>query len=95
MYARIVRVALLPETAAEAIDYFRNTVTPALQQHPGYSYSRCLYSPSDHQCLMVSVWESEEARVGAETSGLLTDVLNHLKEYVDGKPNVEYYQIAA
>ncbi|MFD2573083.1 antibiotic biosynthesis monooxygenase family protein [Spirosoma soli] len=94
MFARVVRVSLSTDTAAEAINYFRDTVTPALQQHPGFAYSRCLYAPSDHHCLMVSAWESEEARTGAETSGLLNDVLKHLRSYFDGKPTVEYYEIA-
>lgn len=93
-YARIVKVSLTPELVSEAINYFRDTVTPALKEHAGFVYSRMLVEPSDNHCLMVSVWETEEARTGAETSGLLADVLKHLRDYFAGKPVVNYYEVS-
>ncbi|AKD54841.1 antibiotic biosynthesis monooxygenase family protein [Spirosoma radiotolerans] len=94
MYARIVRASLTAETAENAVIYFQNTVLPALQQHAGFAFGHCFYSPADHHALMVSVWESQEARLSAETSGLLHQAVSHLGPYFDGKPTVDYYQVA-
>ncbi|GAB3739062.1 antibiotic biosynthesis monooxygenase family protein [Spirosoma lituiforme] len=94
MYARIVRASLTAETAQEAVMYFQNTVLPALKQHAGFVSGYCFYAPTDHHMLMVSVWESEEARLSAETSGLLHEAVSHLSDYFEGKPTVDYYQVA-
>jgi len=94
MYARIVRASLTAETAQEAVTYFQDTVLPALQQHAGFVLGYCFYAPADHHALMVSVWESEEARLSAETSGLLGQAVSHLSEYFESKPTVDYYQVA-
>ena len=93
MYARIVRASLTAQTAQEAVSYFQDTVLPALQQHAGFAFGYCFYAPADHHALMVSVWESEEARLSAETSGLLGQAVRHLSEYFAGKPMVDYYQV--
>jgi hypothetical protein len=95
MYARIVRASLTAETAQEAVSYFQDTVLPALRQHAGFAFGYCFYAPADHHVLMVSVWESEQARLSAETSGLLGQAVSHLGGYFDGKPTVDYYQVAA
>ena len=94
MYARIVRASLTAETAEEAVTYFQDTILPALKQHDGFASGYCFYAPADHHALMVSVWESEEARLSAETSGLLGQAVRHLSEYFEGKPTVDYYQVA-
>lgn len=94
MFARIVRVLLTAETADEAVNYFEDTVLPALKQHAGFAFGHCFYAPADHHCLMMSVWETEEARIGAETSGLLNQAVSHLSDFFDGKPTVEHYQVA-
>jgi len=95
MYARIVRASLTAETAQEAVTYFQDTVLPALKQHAGFAFGYCFYAPADHHALMVSVWASEQARLSAETSGLLGQAVSHLGGYFDGKPTVDYYQVTA
>ncbi len=95
MYARIVRASLTAETAQEAVSYFQDTVLPALQQHAGFVSGYCFHAPADHHALMVSIWESEQARLSAETSGLLGQAVSHLSSYFNGKPTVDYYQVTA
>ncbi|MBO0949818.1 antibiotic biosynthesis monooxygenase family protein [Fibrella forsythiae] len=93
MYARIVQVALQPDAIAEATDYFRESVGPALKDHAGFLSSRFLVDDEKNRCLMVTLWETAEARTEAETNGFLQDVLQHMKKHFAGPPTVDYYQV--
>ncbi|MEZ0610885.1 antibiotic biosynthesis monooxygenase [Fibrella sp. WM1] len=94
MYARIVQVPLKPEAAEKATAYFRDTVGPALKQQTGFMNSRFLVNSDTNRCLMVTIWESPEARLAAETSGFLQNVLQHMKPFFAGLPTVDYYEVA-
>lgn len=94
MYARIVQVALLPDTSTQATAYFRDSVGPALKQHKGFKNSRFLVDSANNRCLMVTLWDSVENRTAAETNGFLQDVLKNMKPYFAGQPTVDYYDVA-
>ena len=93
MYARIVQAPLQPGAIAEATAYFRETVGPALKAHAGFLNSRFLVDDEKNRCLMVTLWESAEARTEAETNGFLQSVLQHMKHYFTGPPTVDYYHV--
>ncbi|QHT65715.1 hypothetical protein GXP67_03055 [Rhodocytophaga rosea] len=93
MYARVIQVNLKPETISLATDYFRQSVGPALKQQAGFKNSRFLTNSSTNQCLMVTLWESEAARKGAETNGFLQDVLKKMGDYFASKPTIDYYTV--
>ncbi|WP_460976633.1 hypothetical protein [Spirosoma knui] len=42
---------------------------------------------------MVTLWESEQHRQDAETSGFLQDVLKNMGQYFAGSPTVDYYEV--
>jgi heme-degrading monooxygenase HmoA len=94
MYARIVQVPLQPGSAAEATNYFRDTVGPALKAHNGFMNSRFLVNTDTNRCLMVTLWESPDARADAETNGFLQDVLQKMKSHFAGPPTIDYYDVA-
>ena len=94
MYARIVQATLQPGTAQEATAYFRDSVGPALKQHTGFMNSRLLINADTNRCLMVTLWESAEARSEAETNGFLQDVLRNMKPHFADQPTVDYYDVA-
>ena len=94
MYARIVQVPIQPGTATEASAFFRDSVGPALKQQAGFLNSRFLVNDETNQCLMVTLWESADARTGAETNGFLQDILQRMKPYFAGPPTVDYYEVA-
>lgn len=93
MYARVIQVLLLPDTAPAASEYFRQQVGPALKQQAGFLNSRFLTNPTTQQCLMVTLWESEATRQGAESNGFLQGILQQMGQYFAGKPTVDYYQV--
>ncbi|WP_240163502.1 antibiotic biosynthesis monooxygenase family protein [Spirosoma taeanense] len=74
MYARIIQVPLKPEHVTDAIDYFRDSVGPALKQQDGFKNSRFLTDSSTGKGLMVTLWETEQHRQAAESNGFLQDV---------------------
>ncbi|GAB3500036.1 hypothetical protein GCM10027341_24540 [Spirosoma knui] len=93
MFARVIQVSLKPDTINEATRYFRDSVGPALKQIDGFKNSRFLTNPSTNKCLMVTLWESEQHRQDAETSGFLQDVLKNMGQYFAGSPTVDYYEV--
>ncbi len=93
MYTRIVQVPLRADSAKAATDYYRDTVGPAFKKQKGFKNSRFLIDSLNNKCLFVTLWESEEARTGAETSGLLAEILTNMKEYFAGPPTVDYYEV--
>ncbi|GAB3323335.1 hypothetical protein GCM10027299_19480 [Larkinella ripae] len=93
MYARVIQVPLKPGATDEATAYFRDSVSPAFNQLDGFKNSRFLTNSETNKCLMVTLWESEEARQNAETNGFLQGVLQGMKEYFAGPPTIDYYEV--
>ena len=94
MFARIVQVPLKSESISDATDYFRESVGPALKELTGFKNSRFLVNSTTSKCLMVTLWESEESRTGAETNGFLQEVLLAMKPFFAGAPAIDYYEVA-
>ena len=94
MYIRIVQAPLKAEVITEATNYFREAVGPALKDHAGFIYSRFLVDSANDRCMMVTAWESADARTEAETNGFLQDVLTKMKPHFAGPPVVDYYEVA-
>jgi heme-degrading monooxygenase HmoA len=94
MYARIIQVSLKADANTEATDYFKNSVGPALKDQAGFLNSRFLVNSDTNKCLMVTLWESSEARTGAESNGFLQDVLKNMKQYFAEQPVIDYYDVA-
>ncbi|GAB4021153.1 antibiotic biosynthesis monooxygenase family protein [Spirosoma koreense] len=93
MYARTLRGALLAESHSDAINYFRQSIGPALRQQAGFLNGRLLSSSLTHHCLMVMVWESETDRRAAETDGFLQTLFQHMQQYFDGQPTSGHYEV--
>ncbi|AUD03985.1 antibiotic biosynthesis monooxygenase family protein [Spirosoma pollinicola] len=94
MYARVIQFPLKSESIPDAINYFRDSVGPALKELDGFKNSRMLTNPVDNKGLMVTIWESEAARQAAESSGFLQDILKHMSNYFAGAPTVDYYEVS-
>lgn len=93
MYARVIQFPLKSDRIAEAVDYFRDSVGPALKELDGFKNSRMLTNPSTNKGLMVTVWETEEHRQAAEASGFLQNILKEMSNYFAGAPTIDYYEV--
>jgi len=94
MFARVVQVLLLPDHIDDATNYFRDSVGIALKEMSGFKNSRFLINSSTNQCLMVTLWETVEARTGSETNGFLQSVMAAMKPYFASQPAIDYYEVA-
>ena len=94
MYARVIQFPLKAESITEAVNYFHDSVGPALKNLDGFKNSRMLTNPSTNRGLMVTIWDSEENRQAAESSGFLQDVLKRMSGYFAGQPTVDYYEVS-
>ena len=94
MYARIIQVPLVPGSIAEATAYFRDSVGPALKHQQGFANSRALFNDETNRCLLVTLWETAEARTESETNGFLGEVMQAMKTYFAEPPVIDYYEVA-
>ena len=94
MYARIIQVPLIPGSIAEATAYFHDSVGPALKQQKGFGNSRALFNAETNRCLLVTLWETAEARTQSETNGFLSGVMQAMRQYFAEPPVIDYYEVA-
>lgn len=93
MNARIIQVALKPDGIDPVVAYFRDSVGPALKQLDGFKNSRFLTNPTTNKGLMVTLWESEAHRQGAESNRFLQNVLKEMGSYFAGPSTIDYYEV--
>lgn len=84
MYARVIQVPLQPGRIEQAITHFRDSVGPALKQLDRFKNSRFLTNPDTNKGLMVTLWETEAHRQGAESNGFLQNVLKEMGTTLPG-----------
>jgi len=93
MYARVIHFSLQPDSMDQAVTYFRDSVGRSLKQLDGFKNSRFLSNPDTNKGLMVTIWESEAHRQGAESNGFLQNILKEMAKYFAGPPTIDYYEI--
>ena len=69
MHARVVTAQFQPGKADEAIQVYRETVLPQTRQQPGARQVIVLADRDTDRCVVVTLWDSEEALIASETSG--------------------------
>ena len=94
MYARMVQAPLQAGSSTEATNYFQESVGPALKKQSGFLNGRCMVDAATNECLMITFWESKEARQGAEEDGVLQNAIQGMKPWFAGQPVVSYYDVA-
>ena len=93
MYARVIQFPLKADSITDAVNYFQDTVGPALKELDGFKNGRMLTNSTTNRGLMVTIWASEAQRQAAESSGFLTGILKQMGSYFDGPPSVDYYEV--
>lgn len=69
MNARVVTAQFQPGKVEDAIQVFRESVLPFTRQQPGVRDLLVLADRDTDRCVVVALWESEEAMIASETSG--------------------------
>ena len=95
MYVRTLEGHLAPERADDAINYFRQSVAPALRRQPGFVSGRWLDEPTGGTCLLLVLWESAQDQQQADQNPLLQTLLGHLGVYFVDPPIRRSYELKA
>ena len=69
MHARVVTAQFQPGKADEAIQVFRDSVLEATASQPGSKQVIVLADRNMDRCVVISLWETEQAMIASETSG--------------------------
>ena len=93
MFARIINAPLQPGAATEATDYFRESIGTELKKQAGFLNSRFLVNESTNQCLMVTLWQTEEDRQKSADVGYLKTALEGIKPRLAGPPAITCYEV--
>jgi quinol monooxygenase YgiN len=90
-FARTVRFRIRDGKRDEFTRTFENEVLPMLRKQQGFQDELTLIHPE--RCLGISLWNDENSakRYGDST---YPKVLEKLKPFIEGTPNVETYQVA-
>jgi heme-degrading monooxygenase HmoA len=94
MYARLAQVRIQPERIAEAIEIYRTSVVPALEQQPGFAGALLLTQPETGRGISITLWESEEARTAGEVGGFYQEQLARFAGMFTETPVRDAYQVA-
>lgn len=94
MYARIFEGSLRTGLRYETIDYFRQSIAPALRQQAGFLDGRLLSSRSTSYCQVITVWESEADCGQADTDGFLQTLFGHLSQYFVDPVRSRVYEVS-
>lgn len=95
MYARLFEGSLRAGASGDATNYFRQSLVPALRQQPGFLNGRLLTDAATGHCLLITVWESEADRRGADANGVLQTLFGHWQQYFVQPPIWVDYDLAA
>ena len=68
-HARVITAQVQPGKIDEAIRVFRDSVLPVTGQQQGARQLLLLADRKANRCVVVGIWESEQAMAASETSG--------------------------
>lgn len=93
MYAHRVSVHLKPNSTAEFTQRLEKQVIPMLRKQNGFRDEITFVGPTGTEAFGVSLWDDKES-ADAYTRGPYADVTKVLANLVEGKPQVDTYQVS-
>jgi hypothetical protein len=94
MHARVITAPVRPGKLDEAIQVFRDSVLPAAGQQAEAKQVIVLADRDASQCLVVALWESEEALVASDRSGYFAQQLAKFIGLFSAPPRTDTYEVA-
>lgn len=94
MIARSVSFHLKPGRVADFTKLIDKDIVPMLRKQKGFQDEIALVTPNGTDAVAISVWDAKEnAETYARTG--YTNVLNTLKDVIDGTPQVHTYEVCS
>lgn len=94
MYARSLEGRLVAGCASDAINYFRQSIAPALRQQAGFLDGRLLSSRQSTYCQVILIWEFEEDCEQADADGFLQTLLGQFSQYFVDPVRSRVYEVS-
>ncbi len=94
MYARVVTVNIHPDRLDEAIQIFRDSISPASKQQKG---NKGGYLLTDHQtgkAISIAFWETEADMAAGETGDYLREQIAKVASTFTAAPVTEHYEVS-
>lgn len=76
----------------EAIELYKSSVLPAMEQQPGYE-GVCVLTTAEGKALVISFWDSEEAADRGVESGFYGEQVEKFVTVFRSPPGRESYQV--
>ena len=94
MYARVTQleVDLLRSDVDSALDLFKRSVVPSLEDQDGFEGVVALSTP-DGKGLVLTFWSTEDAADASSETGFYADVLSQFVTVFRAPPGRERYQV--
>ena len=93
MHARVITAQVRPGKVDEVIQVFRESVLPVTGQQVGARQVVVLADRQANRCMLVALWDSEEALTGSVKSGYLQEQLAKFGDLLVEPPRRESYEV--
>lgn len=95
MFARVVTVQIKPETMAEAIRIYEDSIVSAMKEQPGFQETTLLTKPDGSGTgVSISLWATEADMQTGEASGYLQAQFAKVGALFTAPPKNEHYEVS-
>ena len=92
MFARRVSMELKPNSGPELTERLEKEIIPLLRKQKGFQDEITFVAPRGTEAFGISLWDKAE-NAEAYNTGAYTEVMKILSKIVEGKPQVETYEV--
>jgi hypothetical protein len=93
MFARRVSMELKPNSVPEFTERLEKEIIPLLRKQKGFQDEITFVAPRGTEAFGISLWDKAES-AEAYNTGAYTEVMKILSKVVEGKPQVETYEVS-
>lgn len=94
MYSRVMTVHIQPDRLDEAIQVFRDSISPVAKQQKGNKGGYFLTDPKTGKAISIALWETEADMIAGETSDYLREQIAQVASAFTAAPVAEHYEVS-
>jgi len=94
MYARVVTVNIQPDKLDEAIQIFRDSISPAAKQQKGNKGGYLLTDPKTGKAISIAFWETEANMIAGDANDYLREQIAKVASTFAAAPVTEHYEVS-
>ncbi len=94
MYARVVTVHIQPDRLDEAIQIFRDSISPVAKQQKGNKGGYFITDRKTGKAISIAFWETEADMTAGETSDYVREQIAKVASAFTAAPVAEHYEVS-